>query len=98
MRKTGLTLAAVAALATTAVVNSPAEGRGGRNAAIGFGAAASVLGAAARKSRRNPGFFFVWFRQRLCESVSRSSIDRRKSASLITSRKRWFQGQELLTS
>ena len=47
MRKIGLTLAAVAALATTAVVNSPAEARGGRNAAIGFGVAAGVLGAAA---------------------------------------------------
>jgi hypothetical protein len=47
MRKTGLTLAAVAALATAAVVTSPAEARGGRNAAIGFGVAAGVLGAAA---------------------------------------------------
>ena len=47
MRKIGLTLAAVAALATTAVVNSPAEARGGRNAAIGFGVAAGVRGAAA---------------------------------------------------
>ena len=48
MRKIGLTLAAVAALATTAVVASPAEARGGRNAAIGFGVAAGVLGAAAQ--------------------------------------------------
>jgi len=47
MRKIGLTLAAVAALATTAVVAPPAEARGGRNAAIGFGVAAGVLGAAA---------------------------------------------------
>ena len=51
MRKIGLTLAAVAALATTAVVNSPAEARGGRNAAIGFGVAAGVLGAAAAQQR-----------------------------------------------
>jgi hypothetical protein len=43
MRKTGLALATVAALATTSVVNSPAEARGGRNAAIGFGVAAGVL-------------------------------------------------------
>jgi hypothetical protein len=46
MRKIGLTLAAVAALATTALVNSPAEARGESNAAIGFGVAA--------------GFFFAW--------------------------------------
>ena len=37
MRKLAMALTAVAALATTAVVNSPAEARGGRNAAIGFG-------------------------------------------------------------
>ncbi len=43
MREIGLALATVAALATTAVVNSPAEARGGRNAAIGFGVAAGVL-------------------------------------------------------
>jgi hypothetical protein len=53
MRKIGLTLAAVAALATTAVVNSPAEARSGRNAAIGFGVAAGVLGAAAANAYNN---------------------------------------------
>ena len=57
MRKIGLTLAAVAALATTAVVNSPAEARGGRNAAIGFGAAAGVLGAAAAANAYNNGYY-----------------------------------------
>ncbi len=48
MRKTALALAAVAALATTAI--GPAEARGGRNAAIGFGIAAGALGAAAATS------------------------------------------------
>jgi hypothetical protein len=57
MRKIGLTLAAVAALATTAVVNSPAEARGGRNAAIGFGVAAGVLGAAAAANAYNNGYY-----------------------------------------
>jgi hypothetical protein len=56
MRKIGLTLAAVAALATTAVVTSPAEARGGRNAAIGFGVAAGVLGAAAAANAYNNGY------------------------------------------
>jgi hypothetical protein len=56
MRKIGHTLAAVAALATTAVVNSPAEARGGRNAAIGFGVAAGVLGAAA--NAYNNGYYY----------------------------------------
>jgi hypothetical protein len=58
MRKIGLTLAAVAALATTAVVNSPAEARGGRNAAIGFGVAAGVLGAAAAANAYNNGYAY----------------------------------------
>ena len=58
MRKIGLTLAAVAALATTAVVNSPAEARGGRNAAIGFGVAAGVLGAAAAANAYNNGYYY----------------------------------------
>ena len=58
MRKIGLTLAAVAALATTAVVNSPAEARGGRNAAIGFGVAAGVLGAAAAANAYNNGYSY----------------------------------------
>jgi len=47
MRKIGLALATVGALATAAVATSPAEARGGRNAAIGFGLAAGALGAAA---------------------------------------------------
>jgi hypothetical protein len=58
MRKIGLTLAAVAAIATTAVVNSPAEARGGRNAAIGFGVAAGVLGAAAAANAYNNGYYY----------------------------------------
>jgi hypothetical protein len=58
MRKIGLTLAAVAALATSAVVNSPAEARGGRNAAIGFGVAAGVLGAAAAANAYNNGYHY----------------------------------------
>ena len=59
MRKIGLTLAAVAALATTAVVTSPAEARGGRNAAIGFGVAAGVLGAAAAaNAAANNGYYY----------------------------------------
>ena len=48
MRKIGLTLTAVAALATAAAVTSPAEARGGRNAAIGFGVAAGVLQGPSR--------------------------------------------------
>jgi hypothetical protein len=51
-------LAAVAVLATTAVVNSPAEARGGRNAAIGFGVAAGVLGAAAAANAYNNGYHY----------------------------------------
>src|SRR6266850_126711 len=58
MRKIGLALATVAALATTAVVNSPAEARGGRNAAIGFGVAAGVLGAAAAANAYNNGYYY----------------------------------------
>ncbi|MBR1190119.1 hypothetical protein [Bradyrhizobium sp. AUGA SZCCT0160] len=58
MRKIGLPLAAVAALATTAVVNSPAEARGGRNAAIGFGVAAGVLGAAAAANAYHGGYHY----------------------------------------
>ena len=58
MRKIGLTLATVAALATAAVVNSPAEARGGRNAAIGFGVAAGVLGAAAAANAYNNGYYY----------------------------------------
>ena len=58
MRKTGLALAMIAALATTAVVNSPAEARGGRNAAIGFGVAAGVLGAAAAANAANNGYYY----------------------------------------
>ena len=58
MRKIGLTLAAVAALATSAVVTSPAEARGGRNAAIGFGVAAGVLGAAAAANAYNNGYYY----------------------------------------
>jgi hypothetical protein len=58
MRKIGLTLAAVAALATSAVVTSPAEARGGRNAAIGFGVAAGVLGAAAAANAANNGYYY----------------------------------------
>jgi hypothetical protein len=58
MRKIGFALATVAALATTAVVNSPAEARGGRNAAIGFGVAAGVLGAAAAANAYNDGYYY----------------------------------------
>ena len=57
MRKIGLALATVAALATTVVVNSPAEARGGRNAAIGFGVAAGVLGAAAAANAAHNGYY-----------------------------------------
>lgn len=46
VRKIAIAFSAVAALATTAAV-TPAEARGGRNAAIGFGVPAGVLGAAA---------------------------------------------------
>jgi hypothetical protein len=55
MRKTALALAAVAALATTAI--GPAEARGGRNAAIGFGIAAGALGAAAATSAYHNGYY-----------------------------------------
>ena len=58
MRKLALALTAVAALATTAVVNSPAEARGGRNAAIGFGLAAGALGAAAAANAYNNGYAY----------------------------------------
>jgi hypothetical protein len=58
MRKIGLTLTAVAALATVAAVNSPAEARGGRNAGIGFGVAAGVLGAAAAANAYNNGYHY----------------------------------------
>ncbi|MEH2555485.1 hypothetical protein V1286_003014 [Bradyrhizobium algeriense] len=58
MRKIGLALATVTALATTAVVSSPAEARGGRNAAIGFGVAAGVLGAAAAANAYNNGYYY----------------------------------------
>ena len=58
MRKTGIALAIVAALAATSVVNSPAEARGGRNAAIGFGVAAGVLGAAAAANAANNGYYY----------------------------------------
>ena len=58
MRKIGFALATVAALATTSVVNSPAEARGGRNAAIGFGVAAGVLGAAAAANAANNGYYY----------------------------------------
>ena len=57
MRRIVLTLAAVAALATTAVATSPAEARGGRNAAIGFGVAAGVLGAAAASAANNGDYY-----------------------------------------
>jgi hypothetical protein len=55
MRKTALAIAAVAALATTAI--GPAEARGGRNAAIGFGLAAGALGAAAASSAYHNGYY-----------------------------------------
>jgi hypothetical protein len=55
MRKTALALAAVAELATTAI--GPAEARGGRNAAIGFGIAAGALGAAAATSAYHNGYY-----------------------------------------
>jgi hypothetical protein len=55
MRKTALALAAVAALATTAI--GPAEARGGRNAAIGFGIAAGALGAVAATSAYHNGYY-----------------------------------------
>jgi hypothetical protein len=58
MRRIGLTLAAVAALAMSAVATSPAEARGGRNAAIGFGVAAGVLGAAAAANAANNGYHY----------------------------------------
>jgi len=58
MRKIGLALATVGALATAAVTMSPAEARGGRNAAIGFGLAAGALGAAAiANSAYNNGYY-----------------------------------------
>jgi hypothetical protein len=58
MRKIALTLTAVVALASAAVVTSPAEARGGRNAAIGFGIAAGVLGAAAAANAANNGYYY----------------------------------------
>ena len=58
MRKIGFALATVAALSTAAVVTSPAEARGGRNAAIGFGVAAGVLGAAAAATAANNGYYY----------------------------------------
>jgi hypothetical protein len=56
MRKLALALSTVAALATTAVITSPAEARGGRNAAIGVGVAAGVLGAAAAANAYHNGY------------------------------------------
>ena len=56
MRKIGLIVATVGALATTAVVTAPAEARGGRNAAIGFGLAAGALGAAAIANNAYGGY------------------------------------------
>jgi fermentation-respiration switch protein FrsA (DUF1100 family) len=58
MRKIGFALATVAALSTAAVITSPAEARGGRNAAIGFGVAAGVLGAAAAANAANNGYYY----------------------------------------
>jgi hypothetical protein len=57
MRKIILTISTIAALATTAVVTSPAEARGGRNAAIGFGVAAGILGAAAATGAYHNGYY-----------------------------------------
>ena len=80
MRKIGLTLAAVAALATSAVVNSPAEARGGRNAAIGFGVAAGVLGAAAAANAYNNGYHYdrdtaTMMVDRMPTTTARDTID-----------------------
>jgi len=47
MRKLGIALGTIVAFATTAIANSPAEARNGRNAAIGFGLAAGAIGASA---------------------------------------------------
>jgi len=58
MRKIGFALATVAALATTAVASSPADARGGRNAAIRFGVAACVLAAAAAANAYNNGYYY----------------------------------------
>jgi hypothetical protein len=57
MRKIALTLSAVAAFAAAAVVTSPAEARGGRNAAIGAGVAVGVLGAAAAANAAANGYY-----------------------------------------
>ena len=38
--------------------STPAEARGGRNAAIGFGVAAGVLGAAAAANAANNGYYY----------------------------------------
>ena len=55
MRKIILTIAAVAAVGTAAI--APAEARGGRGAAIGFGLAAGALGAAAATGAYNNGYY-----------------------------------------
>jgi hypothetical protein len=57
MRKIILTISTIGALATTAVVTSPAEARGGRNAAIGVGVAAGLLGAAAATGAYHNGYY-----------------------------------------
>ena len=56
MRKIGLTLAAVAALATSPLSSFFAD-PGGRNVAMGFGVAAGVLGAAAAANAANNGYY-----------------------------------------
>jgi hypothetical protein len=56
MRNIALVLSTVAALATTAVITSPAQARGGRNAAIGVGIAAGVLGTAAAANAYHNGY------------------------------------------
>jgi hypothetical protein len=56
MRKTILTLAAVAAVGTAAI--APAEARGfGRGAAIGVGVGAAALGAAVAAGAYNNGYY-----------------------------------------
>ena len=60
MRKTALALAAVAALATTAI--GPAEARGSPNASIGFGIAAGALGRSAATSAYHNRYYVNGYR------------------------------------
>ncbi|RYX92472.1 MAG: hypothetical protein EON84_11390, partial [Bradyrhizobiaceae bacterium] len=60
MKKIVVALATIAALGAATMTTKPAEARGGRNAAIGFGLAAGALAAGAAASGAyayGPGYY-----------------------------------------